>query len=196
MGSKADSLISIVNKRNMRDQTFTSTRRHLLWTAGAGAVLLAGAFLLGVQAGKQSSALKRPLPADSAEPLDELPEPLIDQLQIFETAPPSDKPIQLPPAPKPAEAPKAADKPAAKAPDKTAEQSHERWTLQLLSTPDPAEAKKISSASKAAGFPAYIIKDKGTFKVRLSKATDRPTADAAAAKLKKAGIGSFAVKAN
>ena len=192
MGSKADSLISIVNKRNMRDQTFTSTRRHLLWTAGAGAVLLAGAFLLGVQAGKQSSALKRPLPADSAEPLDELPEPLIDQLQIFETAPPSDKPLQLPPAPKSADTSKAPDKTA----DKTTDSSAERWTLQLLSTPDPAEAKNISSASKAAGFSAYIIKDKGTFKVRLSKATDRPTADAAAAKLKKAGIGSFAVKAN
>ncbi|HET6330198.1 MAG TPA: SPOR domain-containing protein [Holophagaceae bacterium] len=171
----------------MRDQTFTSTRRHLLWTAGAGAVLLAGAFLLGVQAGKQSVALRRPLPTDSAEPLDELPEKLIDQLQIFETTQAPDKPVQLPPAPgsppkddAKAEAPKADD----------------RWTLQLVSTPDAAEAKKIAAQAKAAGHPATVVKDKGVYKVRLAKATDRATADATAAKLKKAGIKSFAVKAD
>lgn len=180
----------------MRDQTFTSTRRHLLWTAGAGAVLLAGAFLLGVQAGKQSVALKRPLPADSAEPLDELPEPLIDQLQIFETAPPADKPVQLPPAPSPQSAPpkdEAKDGAKVDAP-KAGSSAAERWTLQLLSTPDPAEAKKVAAAAKAAGHPATIVKEKGAYKVRLAKATDRAAADATAAKLKKAGFKPFAVK--
>lgn len=170
----------------MRDQTFTSTRRHLLWTAGAGAVLLAGAFLLGVQAGKQSVALRRPLPADSAEPLDELPEPLIDQLQIFETTQAPDKPIQLPPAP--SSPPKDDAKADAKAED--------RWTLQLVSTPDAAEAKKVAAQAKAAGHPATIAKEKGVYKVRLAKATDRATADATAAKLKKAGFKPFAVKAD
>ena len=173
----------------MRDQTFTSTRRHLLWTAGAGAVLLAGAFLLGVQAGKQSVALRRPLPADSAEPLDELPEPLIDQLQIFETTQAPDKPIQLPPAPSspPKDDAKADAKPDAKTGD--------RWTLQLVSTPDAAEAKKVAAQAKAAGFPASIQKEKGAYKVRLAKSGDRAAMDAASAKLKKAGLKSFAVKA-
>lgn len=170
----------------MRDQIFTSTRRHLLWTAGAGAVLLAGVFLLGVQAGKQSVALRRPLPADSAEPLQELPENIIDQLQIFETAPPSDKPVQLPPAPVAAPAKDDAKPDAAK--------PNDRWTLQLLSTPDAAEAKKVAAQAKAAGHPATVLKDKGVYKVRLAKATDRATADATALKLKKAGIKSFAVK--
>ncbi len=178
----------------MRDQTFTSTRRHLLWTAGAGAVLLAGAFLLGVQAGKQSVALKRALPADSAEPLDELPEPLIDQLQIFETAPPSGKPVQLPPVPK-AEPPKPDANADTKTDSKTDAKAGDRWTLQLLSTPDAAEAKKIAARAKAAGHPATVVKEKGVYKVRLAKSTDRATADATAAKLKKAGIKSFAVKA-
>ena len=171
----------------MRDQTFTSTRRHLLWTAGAGAVLLAGVFLLGVQAGKQSVALRRALPADSSEPLDELPEPLIDQLQIFETAPPSDKPIQLPPAPK-ADTPKGAAQGAVTADD--------HWTLQLVSTSDAAEAKRIATQAKAAGYPATITKDKGTYKVRLSRITGRAVADKNAAKLKKAGFKPFAVKAD
>ncbi|HZU52768.1 MAG TPA: SPOR domain-containing protein [Holophagaceae bacterium] len=174
----------------MRDQIFTSTRRHLLWTAGAGAVLLAGVFLLGVQAGKQSVALRRPAPADSAEPLQELPENLIDQLQTFETAPPSDKPVQLPPAPvgPPKDGATADAKPEAA-------KSDDRWTLQLISTPDAAEAKKIAAQAKAAGHPATLVKEKGVYKVRLAKATDRATADATAAKLKKAGIKSFAVKA-
>ncbi|HTL99250.1 MAG TPA: SPOR domain-containing protein [Holophagaceae bacterium] len=174
----------------MRDQTFTTTRRHLLWTAGAGAVLLAGAFLLGVQAGKQSVALHRPLPADSAEPLEELPDSLINQLQIFETAPPADKPVQLPAAPK------ADDKPADKPADKSADAASGKWTLQLVSTPDPIEARKVAAQSKAAGYPATIVKDKDTFKVRLAKSADRAATDAAAAKLRKAGVKSFAVKAD
>lgn len=177
----------------MREQTFTSTRRHLLWTAGAGAVLLAGAFLLGVQAGKQSVALRRPLPVDSAEPLDELPDSLIDQLKIFETAPPGDKPIQLPPAPVATPPKDDASKGDAA---KSAPPSEDRWTLQLISTPDSAEAKKVAAEAKAAGHPASIVKDKGVYKVRLAKPTDRATADATALKLKKAGIKCFAVKAD
>ncbi|MBS1766607.1 MAG: SPOR domain-containing protein [Acidobacteria bacterium] len=171
-------------------QPITTTHRHILWAAGAGAALLAGAFLLGVQAGKQSVALRRPLPADSAEPLQELPENLIDQLQTFEAAPPSDKPIQLPPAPT-APAPQAANpaKPADAAP-KDADQ----WTLQLVSTPDAAEARKVAAAAKAAGFPAAIQKEKNTYKVRLTKHGDRAAMDATAVKLKKVGIKSFAVK--
>ena len=171
----------------MRDQTFTSTRRHLLWTAGAGAVLLAGVFLLGVQAGKQSVALRRALPADASEPLDELPEPLIDQLQIFETAPPSDKPIQLPPAPR-------TDTPVGGTPGVVT--TGDRWTLQLVSTSDAAEAKKIAAQAKAAGYPATTLKDKNTYKVRLSQITDRATADKNATKLKKAGFKPFAVRAD
>lgn len=168
-------------------QPITTTPRHILWTAGAGAALLAAVFLLGVQAGKQSVALKRPLPSDSAEPLDQLPENFIDQLQVFETAPPSDKPVQLPPAPKP-------DAPLDSA--KAGDTAGGKWTLQLVSTRDAGEAKKVAAASKAAGFPVSIVKEKGAYKVRLAKAADRAAMDAAAAKLKKAGLDSFAVKAD
>lgn len=167
-------------------QPITTTPRHILWAAGAGAALLAGAFLLGVQAGKQSVALHRPLPADSSEPLQELPENLIDQLQTFEAAPPSDKPIQLPPAPKAEDAPKPAD---------AAPKDTDKWTLQLIATPDGAEARKMAAAAKAAGFPASVQKEKGAYKVRLAKSGDRAAMDAAALKLKKAGLKSFAVKA-
>lgn len=170
-------------------QPITTTHRHILWAAGAGAALLAGAFLLGVQAGKQSVALRRPLPADSAEPLQELPENLIDQLQTFEAAPPGDKPIQLPPAP-------TAPAPQAAKPADAASKDADQWTLQLVATPDATEARKVAAAAKAAGFPAAIQKEKGAYKVRLTKHGDRAAMDAAGIKLKKAGIKSFAVKAD
>lgn len=177
----------------MRDQTFTTTRRHLLWTAGAGAVLLAGAFLLGVQAGKQSVALRAPLPTDSAEPLQELPEDLLNQINVFETAAPDGKPLQLAPAPKVEPKPDAKDD--AKAGSKTDTKADAgAWTLQLVSTPDAAEARKVAAAAKAAGFPASVLKDGGAYKVRLARHGDRAAMDAVAVKLKKAGLKSFAVK--
>ena len=181
----------------MRDQTFTTTRRHLLWTAGAGAVLLAGAFLLGVQAGKQSVALRAPLPADSAEPLQELPEDLLNQINVFETAAPDGKPLQLAPAPKvePQTDGKADGKGDAKTGAKP-DTPPDTWTLQLVSTPDPGEARKVAAAAKAAGFPASVLKDGGAYKVRLAKHGDRAAMDAVAVKLKKAGLKSFAVKAD
>lgn len=174
----------------MRDQTFTTTRRHLLWTAGAGAVLLAGAFLLGVQAGKQSVALRAPLPADSAEPLQELPEDLLNQINVFETAAPDGKPLQLAPAPKVEPKADTTNNPA------PAKDAGGTWTLQLVSTPDPGEARKVAAAAKAAGFPASVLKDGHAYKVRLAKHGDRAAMDAVAVKLKKAGLKSFAVKAD
>ena len=71
----------------------------------------------------------------------------------------------------------------------------ERWTAQLLSTTDSAEAKRIASKAKAAGYSATIVKEKGTIKVRLSNPAPRADMDAAITKLKAKGIHAFAVKA-
>ena len=67
------------------------------------------------------------------------------------------------PAPKPA---------ADAAPDrKPADSGH--WTLQLVSTPDQAEAQRMMARAKAAGFPAAVVAEKGLFKVRLIQAGNR-----------------------
>lgn len=170
---------------NPRDQ-ISITSQSILWVAGVGVGLLTLAFVMGVQVGKQSAALRRPAVRTGEEDLRDLPEPLVDQLKVFE----GDGPDKLVPTPRvdPTAPPPAA---AAAVPPPAAG----RWTLQLVATPDAAEAKRVADRAKAAGFATTTVKEKGQVKVRLAKAADRAAMDKTAEKLKKAGFKPFAVKA-
>ncbi|MBP1770999.1 MAG: hypothetical protein H6P99_162 [Holophagaceae bacterium] len=174
---------------NQRDQISIGSQ-SILWVAGVGVGLLTLAFVLGVQVGKQSAALRKPVQKGVEDELKDLPEPLLDQLKVFE----GDGPDKLVHAQKvDASAPKEAPRPEAKAEEKAAEP--ERWTLQLVATADAAEAKRVADKAKAAGFATSTLKEKGQLKVRLAKAADRATMDKTAEKLKKAGFKPFALKA-
>jgi cell division protein FtsN len=167
-----------------RDQISISSQ-SILWVAGVGVGLLTLVFVLGVQVGKQSAALRRPAQKGMEEELKDLPEPLVDQLKIFE----GDAPDKLVITPKiDAAAPKESPKPEAKAADP------DSWTLQLVATADAAEAKRTADKAKAAGFATTTLKEKGQMKVRLSKPAGRAAMDKTADKLKKAGFKPFAVK--
>ena len=170
---------------NPRDQIHIESQ-SILWVAGVGVGLLTLAFVLGVQVGKQSAALRRPVSRSGEEELRDLPEPLVDQLKVFE----GDGPDKLVPAPR---VDPAAPKPEAK-PEAAAPAPGECWTLQLVATSDAAEARKVVERAKAAGYATATLKEKGQVKVRLAKATDRATADKTAEKLRKAGFKPFAVK--
>lgn len=173
---------------NHRDQISIGSQ-SILWVAGVGVGLLTLAFVLGVQVGKQSAALRRPAQKGVEEELKDLPEPLLDQLKVFE----GDGPDKLVPAQKvDATAPKEPAKPDNRDSEKPVET--ETWTLQLVATADAAEAKKAAEKAKAAGFATTTVKDKGQLKVRLAKSADRASIDKAAEKLKKAGFKPFAVK--
>ena len=177
---------------SQRDQISIASQ-SILWVAGVGVGLLTLAFVLGVQVGKQSAALRRPAQKGVEEELKDLPEPLLDQLKIFE----GEGPDKLVPTPKvdataPKEAPKAEAAPEPKAAEKPAEA--EAWTLQLVATADAAEARRVADKAKAAGFATTTTKDKGQQKVRLAKAADRASIDKTAETLKKAGFKPFAVK--
>lgn len=177
---------------NPRDQISIQSQ-SILWVAGVGVGLLTLAFVLGVQVGKQSAALRRPMQKGIEEELKDLPEPLLDQLKFFE----GEGPDKLVPTAKvDATAPKAETKAETKPEPKAAEKPAEggTWTLQLLATTDAAEAKRVAEKAKTAGFATTTVKGNGQVKVRLAKATDRPTLDKAAEKLKKAGFKPFAVK--
>ena len=174
---------------SQRDQISIQSQ-SLLWVAGVGVGLLTLAFVLGVQVGKQSAALRRPAQKGVEEELKDLPEPLLDQLKIFE----GEGPDRLVPTPKvDATAPKDESKPEPKAETRTAEKpaEPEAWTLQLVATAEAAEAKRVADKAKAAGFATTTVKE---LKVRLTKTSDRATADRTAEKLKKAGFKPFAVK--
>ncbi len=163
-----------------RDQISIGSQ-SILWVAGVGVGLLTLAFVLGVQVGKQSAALHRPSVRSGEEDLRDLPEPLVDQLKVFE----GDGGDKLVPARKvdataPAPAPAAADE--------------RLWTLQLVATSDASEARKVAARAKEAGFATTTVKEKGQLKVRLAARGDRAAMDGTAAKLKKAGFKPFAVQ--
>ena len=173
---------------NHRDQISVSGQ-HILWVAGLGVGALTLAFVLGIQIGKNSASLRGPAHRGVEEELKDLPEPLLDQLKIFE----GEGPDKLVPAAKvdaaPAkEEPKAEAKPAEKPP------APESWTLQLLATTDAGEAKRVAAKAKAAGFPTATLKEKGQWKVRLTTPAERAVMDKNAEKLKKAGVKSSPVK--
>jgi hypothetical protein len=172
---------------SQRDQISIHSQ-SILWVAGVGVGLLTLVFVLGVQVGKQSAALRRPMQKGVEEELRDLPEPLVDQLKIFE----GEGPDKLVPTPKvDATAPKEEAKPEAKV-EKAPEA--ELWTLQLVSTEEAAEAKLVADKVKATGFATTTLKEKGQLKVRLAKPGSRAAMDKIADRLKKAGFKPFAMR--
>lgn len=206
-------------------QPLALSRQAVLLVTAVGVGLIALSYVLGVQVGKGSASLRRPDAKSVDDQLRELPEPLLDQLKLFQPGdgPPDARGLD---ASKPSEGkaetkaeaktdpkagtagrpePRLESKPDAKAgaksdtkPDNRAEakaETVERWTLQLVATPDPAEASRVATKAKAAGFPAKVVKDGKTWKVRLAKAAPKEAADATGEKLKAAGFKPFAVRA-
>ena len=180
---------------SQRDQISINSQ-SILWVAGVGVGLLTLAFVLGVQVGKQSAALRRPMQKGVEEELRDLPEPLVDQLKIFE----GDGPDKLVPTPKiDATVPKADRKADTKA-DTKAEAKAEKapeaelWTLQLVSTAEIAEAKLMADKAKTTGFATTTVREKGLSKVRLAKPGSRAAMDKIAERLKKAGFKPFAMR--
>ena len=171
-------------------QSIVLSRQAILLVTAVSVGLLTLCYVLGVQVGKQSAAIHQSASRGSGEDLEALPTPLQDQLTALET---SDSGETGKPAPKP----KAVEppKPEAAKPE-TPKSDESKWTLQLVSTPDSAEAERIAAKAKAAGYATTTVKDKGTFKVRLTKPTSKTDIDAAEAKLKAKGFKTYPVKLN
>ncbi len=183
-------------------QTVILSRPTILLVTGVGVGLLTLTYVLGVQVGKQSAALRQPRGRTAGEELTELPASLDEQLKLLDRRDfeKTKKAEEAPKAPEPktdetAEPKAEAQKPEGKkeAP-KVDAKGEEKWTLQLVSTPDETEAKRVAEKCKAAGFTPTVVKEKKLFKVRLAKPGARADVEAAAARLKARGQGSFPVK--
>lgn len=175
-------------------QPMSITRPTLLVVTGVGVGLLTLAYVLGVQVGKQSAALRKIAPSGSGEELQSLPIPLAEQLRQIEA-------VGGPkPAIPPQEPPKAEPKPELPPPEaKPIEKSETakekgKWSVQLVATSDPGEAKRIAARATAAGFPTVLIEEKGISKVRLSRTSSKEAADAMAERLKGRGFKAFPMK--
>lgn len=190
-------------------QTVLLSRPTLLLVTGVGVGLMTLSYVLGVQVGKQSAALRRNSPKGAGEEMQELPMSMEEQLKAFEELDRIQRtPVEAKAEPKneakaeakAEEPPKADPKPEAKKeakpePKADPKPGEGRWTLQLVATPDAAEAKRVADKAKAAGFATTTLKDQKQFKVRLAQALPKAESDAAAAKLQAKGLKSFALKA-
>jgi len=186
-------------------QTVILSRQTILMVTAVGVGLLTLCYVLGVQVGKQSAAMRRPAARGAGEDLLELPAGIDEQLKALEKADTAEAAGAGPKAPAAAQAlapePKAAPPVEVRvppAPKEHAEPKGEdasRWTLQLISTPDQAEAQRMALKVRAAGFPAAVITDKGLFKVRLTQPVAREAVDSTAQKLKNRGFKPFPMKA-
>ena len=183
-------------------QTVILSRQAIVLVTAVGVGLLTLCYVLGVQVGKQSAALRHPLSKGSGEDLSELPASVAEQLKAFQpTGVDLDKPPQAavakpeppkdaPPAAKP-EAKPAADKKAA---SEKKPEGEAHWNLQLVSTPDSSEAQRMATRARNSGFPTVTVSEKGLFKVRLVQAGSREAVDATALKLKNRGYKPFAIR--
>lgn len=192
---------------SFRDTQIVISRQSVLLVTGVGVGLLTLAYVLGVQVGKQSAALRRPAAPSVEDELKALPEPLLDQLKIFETTDgvalePRPK-VEIP-APEPEKKAEAAPSPAPETKPKPAEPKVQpaakdlvgKWNLQLVATPDPKEADRVIAKAKAAGYATTLVKDHTLLKVRLTKPLPRADADIATTKLKEKGLKPYATKAD
>ena len=182
-------------------QTVILSRQAIVLVTAVGVGLLTLCYVLGVQVGKQSAALRHPQAKGSGEDLQELPASVAEQLKAFQptgvdlerppqaAVPEPAKPDSAPP-PKPEPKPPSEKKPAS---DKKND-GDPRWNLQLVSTPDSSEAQRMATRARNSGFPTVTISEKGLFKVRLSQGGNREAIDAAAVKLKNHGFKPFAIR--
>jgi len=184
-------------------QPIALSRPSVLLVTAVGVGLIALSYILGVQVGKASANLRKPEARSVDDQLKAMPEPLMEQLKYFHPTEPGEttKPVPSDTPAAPASPPKADAKtevkPEAK-PESKAEpkpDAGEKWTLQLVSTPQKAEAERVAARAKAAGFPARVVLEDKAWKVRLTRAAPKEAADAAAEKLRAAGFKPFAVKA-
>lgn len=175
---------------SFRDSQIVISRQSVLLVTGVGVGLLTLAYVLGVQVGKQSAALRRPATQSVEDELKALPEPLLDQLKIFETA--DGTPMEVRPkvevtAPDPEKKaetiqPAKPDAPGPKAEPKT-----------VKAEPPPAETK-AAKAAQPPKTPATAGENGARYNLQLVATPDPKEADRVAAKAKAAGYATTTVK--
>jgi outer membrane biosynthesis protein TonB len=200
-------------------QPIVLSRQAILLVTAVGVGLLTLCYVLGVQVGKQSAALRQPMAKGSGEELEDLPASLDQQMKNLEGLELEKTQKQPVPSQKPASPakskPEATEQETPASPGKTEHSepkpkseaetkkdvpqpekstSVEHWTAQLLSTTDASEATRMAARAKAAGFAATTVKEKGTIKVRLTHSGKRAEVDATVSKLKAKGLHAFPIK--
>jgi cell division septation protein DedD len=205
-------------------QFVTMSRQGIFVATVMGVGLLTLCYVIGVQVGKrsldQSSARAKTLD----EELNELPEPLDEQLKLFRSIESgnsqqrSERPRQDPARQEPArqetarqetapanrhgQAQASRQEPPAAAPMKQptspkapkAAAGAEMYTAQVIATGSPDTAKRISEQLKAAGMPAKVVLANGLYKVQMDWSLPRAEMESRLPRLRALGFSPVAVR--
>jgi len=194
-------------------QTITLSKRKILLVTLVAVGILTFCYVLGVHVGRQSAALNLVDTKGAGEDLCKLPATIQDQIKTLDdvqdvrdlseprrSAQQSDAVSEMPKSvvDKRVILPvKTSVTMSSKIESRGSEKKTEeavRWTTQIVSTPDLAEAQRTMSKVQTAGFSAVIISERGLFKVRLARASNREAVDALMAKLRSRGFKPFAIR--
>jgi cell division protein FtsN len=182
-------------------QFVTMSRQGILAATVMGVCLLTLCYVVGVQVGKSSLGQGGARPKTLDEELNELPEPLDEQLKLFRSmegggAPRAERPRQEPaPAARQEQPPAAAPPRQAAAPDAPkAPAGADRYTAQVIATSSPDTAKRISEQLRAAGMPAKVVRADGLYKVQLDWQLTRAELDSRLPSLRALGYSPAPVR--
>lgn len=200
---------------NNNYQDIILSRKSVSFIILIGVALLTLCYVLGVQVGQHSAISNIKTLNNTGEDLDSLPNDINEQIKdVIENNGKKSESV-LPFITKESDIQKSNDNKVKSTPvvpnvaivsekvvkldkiDKNINKKTEdvnRWTLQLISTPDLSEVRNVVRKAQASGFSVVIIQEKGFYKARLSKAGSREYIDTIANKLKSKGFKTFAIK--
>jgi cell division protein FtsN len=183
-------------------QSIVLSRPSILLVTAVGVGLLTLCYVLGVQVGKQSAALRNTAVRGSGEDLQELPASIDDQLKALQTTE-MVKPEKVVPAgataAKPAEAGStlavpqepAKPEPAKAEPASAAPEKAEAAKPEVKPKPEPAKPKTAVQAPEEA---TEAVKKPEKWTLQLVSTSDPDEAERIAAKAKAAGYTTITVK--
>jgi len=181
-------------------QFVTMSRQGILVATMIGVGLLTLCYVMGVQVGKRSNGQSSARTKSLDEELNELPEPLDEQLKLFKSieggnAPQRTERTERTERPKQEPAQAAKPEPSVATQQKQAAGQEapkvsvgaDRYTAQVIATNSPDTAKRESDKLKAAGLPVKVVRVDGLYKVQLDWSVPRAELDARLPRLRDLG---------
>ena len=195
-------------------QIITMSRQGIIVVTALGVGLLTFCFVIGVQVGKRSLTQKTARVKTLDEELNELPEPLDRQIELFrsiESAPDSNRserqlpavPVATEPASRAssaqAETPPGAASPEPAAPVQAAQtqapsSTAEMYTAQVVATRDINGANRIAEQLNSVGMPSKVVFADGFYKVQLAWSGTKRDLDSRLSRLQILGYQPIAVR--
>ncbi|MCL1908515.1 MAG: SPOR domain-containing protein [Holophagaceae bacterium] len=187
-------------------QFITMSRQNIIVATAMGVGLLTFCYVLGVQVGKKSLTRQNVRIKSLDEELNELGQPLEEQLKLFESIEGNNQtrrndrvPQNAPPRPSvvPTEPPRAVavpDPETTRLPATPVQAPVDRFTAQVIASRDMGGATRVSEHLKSEGMATKIVSADGLYKVQLDWSGTRAELDSRITRLQILGYQPIAVR--